>query len=149
MADTYRLKVAKIELVRDQHGELDTYIAKKSGKTIYKTLVVFENGSKGIFDHEGQTQDYFKVGEVSEFRVQKNDYGTKLYRINKSGGGNHYPKGWVPRAPAEVKRENLGFIMQDVTKLVIADKLPLDQMVEKFNELSDAFFAKVDSVTED
>jgi hypothetical protein len=143
-------KVIKVAPALDKNGRRETYTHPKNGKLMHKTLVAFEDKSWGTYDHEEETQSYFKVGEEAEYKEVKTEYGVKLYRASTKGGGySGHPKGWVPRSPGEVKRENLGYILQDVTKLVVADKLQLDEMVNKFVELSEAFFRQVDSVNDD
>lgn len=72
----------------------------------------------------------------------------KLSRVKKSEWKNR-PSGWIPKSGAEIKREGITFVLGDVTKLVIADKISEGEMVSRFHELIDAFFAAVDKVKDE
>jgi hypothetical protein len=141
-------KVVKIALAVDKHNEPETFIAKKSGAVIYSSLITFEDGKVGTFQHEGKVQDYFKIGEEVEFETK--NMGT-WFQLFRAGGNKKWnkPSGWVPKSPSEIKREGLTFILGDVTKLVIADKVKVDEMVGKYDELVDAFFKNVDKVKDE
>lgn len=150
MKHNYTKKVVAVTPALDSHGQRETYLNNKTQETMYKTIITFEGGKSGVYSHRGEHQSYFKIGEMAEFVAENTQYGIKVYdRTKKGGGGGNRPQGWVPKSPAEIKRDGLTFILGDVTKLVIADKLDVTDMTKKYNELVDAFFEQVDKVKDD
>lgn len=150
MKQSFNRKVVAVTPALDSHGQRETYLNNKTQETMYKTVITFEGGNSGVYSHSGESQDYFKIGEMADFVAEKTKYGIKIYKPSKKGGGGgNRPQGWVPKSPAEIKRDGLTFILGDVTKLVIADKLDVTDMTKKYNELVDAFFEQVDKVKDD
>jgi hypothetical protein len=144
----YNKKVIKVEPALDKHGHRETYLNKNSGKVMYKTVVFFEGGSSGVYSHEGETQDYFKPGEMAEFKAEKTQYGIKLYKTDKKKAFNR-PTGWVPKSPGEVKRDNVSFSGEKAVKLMIEKKAPIEDFPKYLSIIQAAVNAEVDKIKDE
>lgn len=144
----YKKKVIQVAPSLDKHGKQETYLNKNSNKTMYKSIIVFEGGSSGVYSHEGETQDYFVVGQEAEFKAEKSQYGIKLYRVKK-GGYTGQPKGWVPKSPGEVKRDNVSFSGEKAVKLMIEHKAPIEEFPRYLQIIQGAVNAEVDKIKDE
>lgn len=144
----YKRKVTSVEPLKDRHGERETYKAKQSGKTIYKTVITFDNGSSGVFDHEGSVQSHFVVGQEAEFDAKDTPYGIKIYKPSQKKQGNR-PAGWVPKSPGEVKRDNISFSGEKAVKLMIEAKAKIEEFPHYLEIIQGAVNAEVDKIEDE
>lgn len=142
-----RKKVKKVEPALDQHGQRATWKHEQSGKTLYSSIITFEDNSKGTYNHEGETQDYFKVGEEADFDVKNMGTWYKLFRAKKKW--DKHPGGWVPKSPAEIKRDNIGFAAGYVKDLIIADKVKIEDFGDTLSTFMAAISDEIDKINDD
>lgn len=137
-------KVIRVELAKDQHGEPQTWTHQKSGTVFHNTLVTFEDKSIGTYTHEGKSQDHFNVGQEAEFNAENKGTWWKLTKPKKKW--DKHPGGWVPKSPAEIKRDNVGFAAGYVKDMIIAGKAEKEDVKETLALFMEAISDEIDKI---
>ena len=140
-------KVVSVEPALNQRGERETWKHQQSGKVYYSTLIKFEDGKVGTYSHEGLTQDYFVAGQEVEFEAKNMGTWWKLMKPKKKW--DKHPGGWVPKSPAEIKRDNIGFAAGYVKDLIVAGTIKLEQFGETLAQFMTAISDEVDKIKDD
>ncbi len=139
-------KVTAIILNTDPHGEPYTYTVPQSGKVLYNSIITFEDGSSGRFNHETTTQSHFVVGQESEFEAENKGTWWKLSKPKPQYSGGGGGSRWVPPTGSEIKRQNIGYAAGYVKDLVVAGTITLDEFGATLTLIMNAIHIEVDRI---
>jgi len=144
MSGSQKKIVKSVVLARNKHGEPETWKHQESGKIFHSSIITFNDGSFGTYTHDGQVQDYFKVGEEAEFEAKNMGTWWKLIKPRKKW--DKHPGGWVPKSPEEVKRDNISFAAGYVKDLVIADKVKIEDFGSILSQMMSSISEEIDKI---
>ena len=114
------LKVKSVTLIKDRQGQPITGTFKN--EQFYTSIVEFEDGQKGNYDHPEPLADYFIPGAQVECTIESKGSWNKLRKPGgtKSGYSGGGKGNWTPATPNEIKRGAVVPASRQVMDLIIA-----------------------------
>lgn len=124
-----------------------TKITKMSQKDSYGNtsfIVEFDNGDKGFYTSKDEDQKKFVVGSEAEYLIEEKQ-GTKgkYYKVTLPQSGANFKSGGAGKAPIDPKVQMISFAMAYTKDLVVAGKVPLDQLEIQFGKLYNVMISKL------
>jgi len=139
-------KVTAIILNTDPHGEPYTYTIPQSGKVLYNSIITFEDGSSGRFNHETTTQSHFVVGQESEFEAENKGTWWKLSKPKPQYSGGGGGSKWIPKTNSEYKRDAVREGMRIVKDMIVEGTIPLKDFGTTLTQIMNDVHKEIDRI---
>ena len=140
------LKVKSVTLIIDRQGQPITGTFKN--EQFYTSIVEFEDGQKGNYDHPEPLADYFIPGAQVECTIESKGSWNKLRKpggtkSGYSGGGGGK---WVPKTIQEVKRDAVIVASRHVTDMIVIGVVAPGQYPDLLRSVMKAICAEIDRI---